>query len=365
MRRGTRPSGSPLAFYVGSLTSFNVQRLLSNLGKMLSPEFQLHLLTTDPGGYNEDITDRFDIHVVQGGYRKFSSIVSYLRTSDPSVITQLTQPPNHGTLVSMAAAVSGVPSIYRYSGDRFYTYRVRTGWRKVGAFGMNNVVGRFPLALASKFVVLGPTGRDRLVTRGVDPASISILQPGIDMDRIKFAPSVDLDVPGDRHVAMFVGRRVRLKGIQTMRRAIPEIVDKRDDIQFVFLGDGNLELDLPSEYTEHVTMEGAVPPKLVPGYLDRADLLVHPSLTEGLPRAVLEALAAGVPVVTRDVGELASVTDNVFTSFDSFVEMVHRFESLEVDDVSDFSLGAQSEAYTKFFGGFVSDIDKKDNGYHR
>jgi glycosyltransferase involved in cell wall biosynthesis len=43
-------------------------------------------------------------------------------------------------------------------------------------------------------------------------------------------------------------------------------------------------------------------PAEVQPVLDRADLVVHPSMTEGLPRVVLEAMARGKPCIATDVG---------------------------------------------------------------
>jgi glycosyltransferase involved in cell wall biosynthesis len=73
--------------------------------------------------------------------------------------------------------------------------------------------------------------------------------------------------------------------------------------------------------------------------------MIHPSLTEGLPRAVLESLAAGTSVIARDVGEIHSVTSNVFLENERFVDMVCNFEELPVDEITRFSKNAVKDKY--------------------
>jgi glycosyltransferase involved in cell wall biosynthesis len=56
-----------------------------------------------------------------------------------------------------------------------------------------------------------------------------------------------------------------------------------------------------------VVVTGAVPHKDMPAYYSLMDVLVHPSLRDGMPNAVLEAMACGVPVVATPVGGVLDV----------------------------------------------------------
>ena len=53
---------------------------------------------------------------------------------------------------------------------------------------------------------------------------------------------------------------------------------------------------------EHVEFHGAVPNQEMPGFLDRADVLLNPTNVDNLPANLLEAFASGVPVVSTNVG---------------------------------------------------------------
>jgi glycosyltransferase involved in cell wall biosynthesis len=345
-----------LCFFVGGVKSPAIQNLIKNLGWMLSENFDLTLISTQEKEF--EFAERYYTVYDESHHSTFSngilSLKKYFQRHDPLVVTQLTQPPTHGTIVGSLASKFDTPFVYRYSGDRFYGYRVRQGWRKWGTFMIDNMIGRIPLYIAKKYIALGPTGKARLVDRGVPPSEITILPPGVDPSRFSHhsVPRINLNVPEDRSIVLFLGRCNRLKGLGTLERTIPSIIDRRSDIHLVLVGSGDSVLHLPPDYRDHVTTVGQVPPDQVPAYLRRADLLVHPSLTEGVPRAVLEALFTNTPVVARAVGDIPFVTTNTFSGDDEFIEMVCDFETLEVDEPSRFRRENLKQDYNRFYSEF-------------
>jgi glycosyltransferase involved in cell wall biosynthesis len=161
----------------------------------------------------------------------------------------------------------------------------------------------------------------------------------------------DLEIPGNRNVVLFVGRRSRLKGVDTLEEAIPQILDRRNDLQFVFVGDGR-EIKIPRSVSNHITVVGSVSPESIPAYFDRADILVHPSLTESFGRVLVEALFCNTPVIARDAGEMPTVTNNLFTTIDELVDLVVHFESLPLDDPNRYTPQSLKPAYIDFFKQF-------------
>lgn len=343
-----------ICFFVGNAAAPNVKRLVSNVGVMLSSEFSLHLVTTAASEFSSSALDHYSVF----GRSESAGIVSesaalwnYLREHRPAAVVQLTRPPVHGTISGLLSRRFRVPFVYRYAGDRFVSYKVTNGNESLAHFGLNNVVGRVPFHVADKRIVMGPSGRDRLVEYGADPESVRILPPSIDPARFELADDSpgEIAVPDGRKIAMFVGRLSRLKGIETIEATLPTILDRRPDLQFVFVGDDRQTPTVPDRFTDRITTVGTVPPEAIPYYLDRASVLVHPTLIEGLPRVVLEALAMDTRVIARDVGDVSYATQNTFRTDQEFVELVTAFEGLPVDEVEPFEVATLRDEYVSFF----------------
>lgn len=99
----------------------------------------------------------------------------------------------------------------------------------------------------------------------------------------------------------------RYKGIDTALKALSLIKDKLPKFEFRILGGGNnkpwvdMARDLGIE--EHVKFCGTLGSgEPVFNWLDELDLYIQPSLTEGLPRALIEAMSRGLPCLATRVG---------------------------------------------------------------
>jgi len=114
-----------------------------------------------------------------------------------------------------------------------------------------------------------------------------------------------------------LGVAVRLseqKGITYLLKAMPAILENHPDVTLVIAGDGDLKNELETEaaalnIADSVIFAGAR--RDIPELLQLFDIYVMPSLWEGLPMIILEAMAAGCPIVATDVGGNGSaVIDN-------------------------------------------------------
>jgi len=157
------------------------------------------------------------------------------------------------------------------------------------------------------------------VSEGVKRASehvlttddISVIPNGIDVEKFRSnvvaADTASIrakwDVDGGP-ILLNVGRYVPQKSQADAIRAMPRILDTHPEAQLIVVGHGELkdeikELARTLGVGESVTVTGHV--DSIHGYYALADIFVFPSTHEGLPMTLLEAMAAGLPVVATDI----------------------------------------------------------------
>ena len=120
----------------------------------------------------------------------------------------------------------------------------------------------------------------------------------------------ELKLPATARVILTVGRLSLQKGYEDLLGVVPDVLDEHPDVVFVWAGEGSMRAEL-----ESAVVRGGLSGRVlllghrtdVPALLDGADLFVLPSRFEGLPFALLEAMARGVPVLTSDAGGSSEV----------------------------------------------------------
>ncbi|MDO8632332.1 MAG: glycosyltransferase [Phycisphaerales bacterium] len=135
---------------------------------------------------------------------------------------------------------------------------------------------------------------------------LRLVRGGVDVDRIRSAAPMDrasLGLQATDRIVLWVGRLDPVKGLDVLIRAF-EPLARETNAHLLLVGGGALRDGLERLVRER-TLESRVyflgPRTDVPSLLKTADLFVFPSRTEGLPNALLEAMAAGCPIVTTDV----------------------------------------------------------------
>jgi glycosyltransferase involved in cell wall biosynthesis len=217
--------------------------------------------------------------------------------------------PKAGLLGGFAAWLNRVPC-------RFYTLH---GLRFETTKGLKRRILVYAERLACRFahrvVCVSHSVRERAIASGVASAERMVVLGsgscnGVDASRFAPTPQIvrraaqlrlQLGIPLRAPVVLFAGRLTCDKGIPELVQAFSRLVVRFPDLRLLLAGcfeDGD---PLPSDtrrYLEthpQVILVGAVPDTAP--YYATADVLVLPSHREGLPTVVLEAQAAGVPVV--------------------------------------------------------------------
>jgi glycosyltransferase involved in cell wall biosynthesis len=166
----------------------------------------------------------------------------------------------------------------------------------------DNAVGRllWRLAWATRPEVIYTSESDRR-TDGRKLRS-HVVPLGIDLDRFAAAQPA---LPGNGRLVGNVARLAPQKGQRVLLQAAPLVLEHHPDVRFVLVGDGALRAELERDaqrlgVADDVVFTGARTD--VPELLASFSVFALPSFYEGLCVSVLEAQAAGVPVVATPVG---------------------------------------------------------------
>ena len=188
-------------------------------------------------------------------------------------------------------------------------------------------------------IAVSPEVRDDLVALGVAPAEkIAVIRLGLDLDQRLATPPgaaeafrAELGVPDGRFLVGWLGRMTEIKRADHLLRAFARV---DTDADLVLVGDGPLRADLEvlagelgirdrTHFTGFRSDVGTI--------YAASDAIVLTSANEGTPVSVIEAQAAGKPVVSTDVGGVRDVVTDGVSGFvvppgdiDAVADRLHR-----------------------------------------
>jgi glycosyltransferase involved in cell wall biosynthesis len=176
---------------------------------------------------------------------------------------------------------------------------------------------------SSKIICISEELSELLIEVGVDSGKIEIISLGVDV--YKFKPDDKISLKKQLKIEagkiiLYVGRLDKLKGVDYLLRAIYELRTKYGtsdiNLQVVIIGKGsevnNLQkLSRNLDLQEIVTFKGELRGKELEDWYSVADLFILPSLTEGKPVVIYEAMSSECAVIATNVGGIPDqVKDN-------------------------------------------------------
>jgi len=185
---------------------------------------------------------------------------------------------------------------YIHANEWLLTYE---SWRVICCSGF--------MAEEVKRVHATPAGKLRVIPNGIEAARLRISP----REKENLAEFRGRWAAPEEKIVLFVGRMVREKGAHILIEAMPRVLSAWSKAKFVIVGGG---------WTGHLASRAAAlgvrNRMLLPGFVSEEDLrrlygvadaAVFPSLYEPFGIVALEAMAAGVPVVTSDIGGFREV----------------------------------------------------------
>jgi glycosyltransferase involved in cell wall biosynthesis len=225
-----------------------------------------------------------------------------------------------GAEAALGALLAVRPAVHKIVGDYAWERAVGRGWfggtideyqatRKSPLLRLLDSVRSFPLKLAERIIV--PSHYLRRIVSGWEIASGKIHVIPNAVARVTAPESASPLASWNGKTLITVCRLVPWKGIDPLIRLLPELPETR----LVIAGDGQLRTELEAlarslGVAARTVFLGDVPQAAVNGYLAQADAFILNSTYEGLPHVVLEAIAAGTPVIATNAGGTSEVVEH-------------------------------------------------------
>ncbi len=243
-----------------------------------------------------DLTERLTgLPMPIPGWPAMFKLARAVRSSDAVIINDALYVTS--ILAMLFAKASGKPVILiQHIAGIPFASRILRGLMRLA----NTVVTRPMLAVADHLVFISDVVRREMIG---EPArrSFKLLFNGVDATifHSELAPdSIPIAggfrSPTSAKLAVFVGRFVEKKGLAVLRR----LAEIRPDLAFVLVGDGPIRPDRWNLANVHVL--GRQPQDSIAAIFRAADLLILPSVGEGFPLVIQEAMACGLSVVCGD-----------------------------------------------------------------
>jgi len=327
---------------------------------------QVYVFTFSTEGYQDDepnIVRSPSLPILDTGYqvgfRYTREVYKLLRTMD---VVHVQHPFLSGSLALRYCRPHRIPIIFtnhtRY--DLYAQAYLPFASDVIGAAAMQAYMPAFCRACD---LVISPSEGMREVLRryGVD-VPIEVVPNGVDI-----RPFLETTEPIERHtlgfqpedvILAFVGRLGPEKNVAFLLRSFAGTAQAYDHVRLMLIGDGpekdNLEDRVRRSGIEsRVHFTGFVPYELMPRYMAVADAFVTASVTEVHPLTVIEAMAAGLPVLGVDSPGVGDIVQDGLTGFlvpeDDLAAFTAKMVRLVVDHENRRQMSAQSREAANSF----------------
>jgi glycosyltransferase involved in cell wall biosynthesis len=292
------------------------ERQMLGLARHLPPPYQSAFLTFAEGGRCQALLDQarshgFEAVALDHNYPHLQcaarEIASHLRRLRADVLCCSGYKPD--VIGWLAARQTGVPVVSISHGWTAATLKVR----------LNEAMDRLVLRWMDRTVCVSEAQAVKVRRAGVSPDGVVVIRNAIDIEALGEPEPAYYDrlqeffaVPPTRIVGA-AGRLSPEKGFDQLVEAAAMIGQADPGVGFVLFGDGPLRPAL----IRQIARRGLQGRFILAGFrtdldkfLSHLDVLALPSHTEGLPVILLEAMAAGVPVVATAVGGTPEVIED-------------------------------------------------------
>lgn len=310
-------------------------------------------------------------------WRAYHELKRIIQSEKPDIIH--THGAKPGFLARLAASRSGVPVIiHTYHGHVFHSY-----FNRLASFFFI-AIERWLARKTTAVIVLSDSQKEEIAVRYriCEPGKISVIPLGLDVEpfetgqsekRQRFRQKYGLQE--NESAIGLVGRIVKVKNHGFFLEVASRLSQQmKDEVRFFIVGDGSLRKKLEAEaaamHLQPVSATDSKKGKLVftswireiDEVMAGLDIVTLTSFNEGTPVSLLEAQAAGKPIVAVDAGGTADTMQNeesgfLLKNYDSRL-FAQKLEWLIKHKAEASNMGQKGRAYVKSHHPFKQQVEK-------
>lgn len=323
-----------ILLFIDSLMNGGAQRQIIVLANALHARgYRVQLLTYYPGDQLSQFLSSRDItiHLIPRNSRFDTGylfrLYRFLRTQQPDCIISFLSTPNFWA--RLAGRLARIPRIITSERNINLSHRPSAARLE-----------RLLAPLSNAIVVNSHEGQRRLVALGIRPETLSVIYNGVDFDHFsrKTVDAIaqqrrELGISDNEFLILLPGRMERQKNHLLLVQAALRLINNNIPIKVAFAGN-----EFSAEIKQHlghlINNSRAncrflfLGPRSEMALLySAADVVVLPSLWEGFPNVIVEAMACGTAVIASDISDNSIIVEDGLTGY--------LFESNNVDALCD------------------------------
>ncbi|MBI3255376.1 MAG: glycosyltransferase family 4 protein [Candidatus Andersenbacteria bacterium] len=229
------------------------------------------------------------------------------------------------------------------------TIRQKLAWQVY-----KKTIGHKTFAAADVVIVISPQEKELIVKAGFAVKRFELIPPGIDEANFtsgRLNPFLKRGIRG--RVIITVSRLAPGKRLQDAVSAMPNVLKQHPDAHLAIIGEdfgsrAGLEADAKQlGVSQHVHFLGRLPDEELRAAYEHADIMLHTSEYEAFGITLAESLAAGTPVVARNVGAVSYVVPDGLAGFlfDTTDGIASHINTLLSDEGNRLRLGRQGREH--------------------
>jgi len=180
---------------------------------------------------------------------------------------------------------------------------------------------KFVLNKFNKIIAVSSKIKKDVLISGIHPSKVSVIDNGVNIQKFNNPNDIsylkkEFNIPEDYRIIGTISRLTNEKGHHYFLEVAEEILHKFPKLKFIIVGDGPLKNSLREESKNLNIEKNAIflgYRKDIPEILELIDIFVLPSLNEGMPMVLLEAMASKKAIIASNIGAISKLVINKHT----------------------------------------------------